>query len=131
MSEASGERSRGSLRGRHHVLPGFGLALGITLVYLTAIVIIPLGGLVLKMSAASWTHVWEAVASPRAVASLQLTVGAALAAATVNAVFGLLVAWVLVRYQLSGQAHRRCDDRSAVRAADGGGGHRADDGVFA
>ncbi len=104
MSEASGERrTRGTFRGRHHVLPGFGLALGITLVYLTAIVIIPLAGLVLKMSTASWAHVWEAVASPRAIASYKLTIGAALAAATVNAVFGLLVAWVLVRYRFPGK----------------------------
>jgi sulfate transport system permease protein len=109
VSEASGERTRGPGsatargRGRHHVLPGFGLALGITLVYLTAIVIVPLAGLVLKMSSASWTHVWEAVASPRAVASYRLTIGAALAAATVNAVFGLLVAWVLVRYRFPGK----------------------------
>jgi sulfate/thiosulfate transport system permease protein len=106
VSEASGERTRPRserVRRKHHVLPGFGLALGITLVYLTAIVIIPLGALVLKMSGASWTHVWEAVASPRALASYKLTVGAALAAATVNAVFGLLVAWVLVRYRFPGK----------------------------
>jgi sulfate/thiosulfate transport system permease protein len=111
VSEASAEQTRPgserarskSARGRHHVLPGFGLALGITLVYLTAIVVIPLAGLVLKMSAASWSHVWEAVASPRAVASYRLTIGAALAAAMVNAVFGLLVAWVLVRYRFPGK----------------------------
>jgi sulfate transport system permease protein len=100
--EASGRRSRRAFR-KHRVLPGFGLALGITLVYLTAIVIIPLAGLVLKMSTASWAHVWEAVASPRAIASYRLTIGASLAAATVNAVFGLLVAWVLVRYRFPGK----------------------------
>jgi sulfate transport system permease protein len=103
VADASGRRSRSRFRGKHHVLPGFGLALGITLVYLTAIVIIPLAGLVLKMSTASWAHVWEAVASPRALASYRLTIGAALAAATVNAVFGLLVAWVLVRYRFPGK----------------------------
>jgi sulfate transport system permease protein len=105
VSEASGEQRRGTSRrgGRRHVLPGFGLALGITLVYLTAIVIIPLGGLVLKMSTASWSHVWEAVSSPRALASYKLTIGASLAAASVNAVFGLLVAWVLVRYRFPGK----------------------------
>jgi sulfate/thiosulfate transport system permease protein len=107
VAEASGGRSRrpsgAKARGRHHVLPGFGLALGITLVYLTAIVLIPLAGLVLKMSSASWAHVWEAIASPRAVASYKLTIGAALAAASVNAVFGLLVAWVLVRYSFPGK----------------------------
>jgi sulfate/thiosulfate transport system permease protein len=95
--------SRGRSRGRHHVLPGFGLSLGITLAYLTAIVLIPLAGLVLKMSSADWPHVWEAIASPRALASYKLTIGASLAAATVNAVFGLLVAWVLVRYSFPGK----------------------------
>ncbi|HNR34177.1 MAG TPA: sulfate ABC transporter permease subunit CysT [Candidatus Hydrogenedentes bacterium] len=85
------------------VLPGFGLAGGYTLFYLCLIVLIPLGAMFLKASTLSWDALWETIASPRAVASYRLSVQAAFAAAAVNAVFGLLVAWVLVRYPFPGK----------------------------
>ena len=84
---------------RHSVLPGFDLALGFTLMYLSFIVLIPLSAAFLKTAAMTWPAFWEAVASPRVVASYRLTFGASLAAAVVNAFFGLVVAWVLVRYE--------------------------------
>lgn len=84
---------------RHSVLPGFDLALGITLLYLGLIVLVPLSAAFLRTATMSWPGFWEAVASPRVMASYRLTFGASFAAALVNAVFGLLVAWVLVRYE--------------------------------
>ena len=84
---------------RHSVLPGFDLALGITLLYLGFIVLIPLSSAFLKTFAMTWPAFWTAVASPRVVASYRLTFGASLAAALLNAFFGLIVAWVLVRYE--------------------------------
>ena len=85
------------------VLPGFKLTLGYTLFYLCLIVLIPLSALVLKTFTLSWDQFWAAVASPRVVASYQLTFGASLIAAMVNVVFGLLVASVLVRYPFPGK----------------------------
>ncbi len=87
------------LRTRHSVLPGFDLALGFTLLYIALIVLIPLSAAFLKTATMSWPAFWEAVSSPRVVASYRLTFGASFAAALVNAVFGLIVAWVLVRYE--------------------------------
>ena len=84
---------------RHSVLPGFDLALGITLLYLSLVVLLPLSAAFARTAAMGWPAFWEAVASPRVVASYRLTFGASFAAAAVNAVFGLLVAWVLVRYE--------------------------------
>ncbi len=84
---------------RHSVLPGFDLALGFTLLYIALIVLIPLSAAFLKTATMSWPAFWEAVSSPRVVASYRLTFGASFAAALVNAVFGLIVAWVLVRYE--------------------------------
>ncbi|MEY4752682.1 MAG: sulfate transporter permease subunit CysT [Pseudomonadota bacterium] len=89
--------SRALLR-RHSVLPGFDLALGFTLLYLSLIVLIPLSAAFLKTATMSWPDFWAAISSPRVVASYRLTFGASLLAALVNAVFGLLIAWVLVRY---------------------------------
>jgi sulfate transport system permease protein len=83
---------------RHSVLPGFDLALGFTLLYLSLVVLVPLSAAFLRTATMSWPAFWEAVASPRVVASYRLTFGASFAAAAANAVFGLLVAWVLVRY---------------------------------
>jgi sulfate transport system permease protein len=80
------------------VLPGFVPTLGFTLFYLGLLVLIPLGGIVIKTSTLTWSQFWVTVASPRALASYQLTLGASAAAALINAVFGLVVAWVLVRY---------------------------------
>ena len=89
--------SRTLLR-RHTVLPGFDLALGFTLLYLSLIVLVPLSAAFLKTFTMTWPAFWDTVTSPRVVASYRLTVGASFAAALVNAAFGLIVAWVLVRY---------------------------------
>ncbi len=85
------------------VLPGFKLTLGFTLFYLSIIVLIPLSALLFKTFTLTWEQFIAAVTSPRVVASYQLTFGASFLAALVNAVFGLLVAWVLVRYQFPGK----------------------------
>jgi sulfate transport system permease protein len=90
-------------RAPKRVLPGFNLTLGYTLLYLSLIVLIPLSALVFKTFTLTWEQFWAAVASPRVVAAYQLTFGASLIAALVNVVFGLLVAWVLVRYQFPGK----------------------------
>jgi sulfate transport system permease protein len=89
---------------RRNILPGFGLSMGYTLLYLSLIVLIPLSTIFLKTSTSGWEHFWETVSAPRAVASYRLTFGASFIAATVNAVFGLLVAWVLVRYRFFGHS---------------------------
>ncbi len=90
---------RKTLLTRHSVLPGFDLALGFTLLYLSFIVLIPLSAAFLKTATMTWPAFWDAVTSPRVLASYRLTFGASLAGALVNAFFGLIVAWVLVRYQ--------------------------------
>lgn len=90
-------------RGAKRVLPGFGLTLGYTLFYLSVIVLIPLSALIFKTFDLSWAQFWEAVAAPRVVASYKLTFGASFMAALVNLVFGLLIAWVLVRYEFAGK----------------------------
>jgi sulfate transport system permease protein len=87
----------------HSVLPGFNLALGITLLYLGVIVLIPLSAAFIKTAALSWAQFWDIVTAPRVVASYKLTFGASFLAATINAVFGLIVAWVLVRYKFPGK----------------------------
>jgi sulfate transport system permease protein len=89
--------------GGKKVLPGFDLTLGYTLLYLSLIVLIPLSALVLKTFTLSWDQFWVAISSPRVLASYRLTFGASLIAALVNVVFGLLVAWVLVRYSFPGK----------------------------
>ena len=83
---------------RHSVLPGFDLALGFTLLYLGFIVLVPLSAAFLKTFTMTWPAFWDAVTSPRVMASYRLTFGASLGAAVLNAFFGLIVAWVLVRY---------------------------------
>ncbi|CAN5765955.1 sulfate ABC transporter permease subunit CysT [soil metagenome] len=88
---------------RHSVLPGFDLALGFTLLYLGFIVLIPLSAAFLKTFTMTWPAFWDAVSSPRVVASYRLTFGASLGAAVLNAFFGLIVAWVLVRYEFFGK----------------------------
>ena len=85
------------------VLPGFNITLGFTLFYLSVIVLIPLSALFFKTFTLSWEQFVSAVSSPRVVASYQLTFGASFLAALVNAVFGLLLAWVLVRYEFPGK----------------------------
>ncbi len=81
------------------VLPGYGLTMGFTLLYLSLLILIPLAGVFFKASEDGWLHLWEAVSSPRALASYRISFGASLLGAIINAVFGLLVAWVLVRYE--------------------------------
>ena len=93
----------GGARGAKRVLPGFGLTLGYTLFYLSVIVLIPLSALFFKTFTLTWEQFWSAVTGPRVLASYRLTFGASLFAALVNLVFGLLVAWVLVRYKFPGK----------------------------
>lgn len=85
------------------VLPGFRLSLGYTLTYLSLIVLIPLAGLAWKSSAVGWDTFFETVTAPRALASYRLTFAAAGVAAVINVVFGLVVAWVLARYEFRGK----------------------------
>jgi sulfate/thiosulfate transport system permease protein len=88
---------------RHSVLPGFDLALGFALLYISLIVLIPLSAAFLKTFTLTWQQFLEATTTPRVLASYRLTFGASFLAALVNAVFGLLVAWVLVRYPFPGR----------------------------
>ena len=90
---------RRTLLKQHSVLPGFDLALGFTLLYLSLIVLIPLSAVFLKTFTMTGPAFWDTVTSPRVLASYRLTFGASLAAALINAFFGLIVAWVLVRYE--------------------------------
>jgi len=85
------------------VLPGFRITLGFTLAYLAVIVLIPLTGLPIRTASMGWDAFWNAVTDPRVVASYKLTLATAFFAACVNAVFGLLAAWVLVRYSFPGR----------------------------
>jgi sulfate/thiosulfate transport system permease protein len=88
---------------RHSVLPGFDLALGFALLYLSLIVLIPLSAAFLKTFTLSWSQFVDAVSTPRVLASYRLTFGASFLAALLNAVFGVIVAWVLVRYRFPGK----------------------------
>ncbi len=85
------------------ILPGFGLTLGFTTFFLSAVVLIPLAALVIKGSTPGFTELKEILLDPRAVASYRLSFGAALLAAVVNAIFGFIVAWTLVRYEFPGR----------------------------
>jgi len=88
---------------RRSILPGFGPALGFTLLYLSFIVLIPLSAAFFKTAALGWEGFWRTATEPRVMASYRLTFGAAFAGAAINAVFGFLVAWVLVRYTFPGK----------------------------
>jgi sulfate/thiosulfate transport system permease protein len=90
-----------------NALPGFGLTMGYTLLYLSLVVLLPIAALLLRTVELSWTDFWRLATTPRALAAYELTFGASLVAALANAVFGTLLAWVLVRYQFPG---RRCID---------------------
>jgi sulfate/thiosulfate transport system permease protein len=92
---------------QRHVLPGFGLSLGFTVLYLSLLVLIPLSTLFLRTATMDWASFVQAVSSPRVLASYKLTFGASLLGAIINAFFGLIVAWVLVRYRFPG--HRLVD----------------------
>ena len=85
------------------VLPGFGLSLGYTLTYLSLLVLIPLAACFLKASKLSWDDFWAVAGSPNAVAAYKLSFGASLGAAAINVVLGVLLAWVLVRYEFPGK----------------------------
>jgi sulfate transport system permease protein len=88
---------------RRNVLPGFGLTMGYTLLYLSLIVLVPLAALFVKSAGMSLEQFWKAVSNPRVVSSYRLTFGASLMAALVNVVFGFVVAWTLVRYKFPGR----------------------------
>ncbi|MBU5638162.1 sulfate ABC transporter permease subunit CysT [Geomonas sp. Red69] len=89
--------------GKNKVVPGFAPALGYTIFYLSIVVLIPLSGLFFKTATLSWADFVAAVTAPRVLASYRVTFGSSLAAALVNAFFGVLVAWVLVRYRFPGK----------------------------
>jgi sulfate transport system permease protein len=92
------------MRGKQFsVLPGFNLTMGFTLLYLSALVLVPFAALLVRASSLSWADFWTLATSDRALASYRLTFGASLIAAIGNAVFGTLVAWVLVRYEFPGR----------------------------
>ncbi len=88
---------------RRNVFPGFRLTMGFTLLYMSLLVFIPLTGVFVKAARLDWPRFLSVVTDPRVVASYRLSFGAALAAAAINAVLGLLVAWVLVRYRFAGK----------------------------
>jgi len=88
---------------QRRVLPGFGLSLGYTLVYLSLLILLPLSGLAFKASSLSFDQFWDIATGERALASYRVTFGASLAAAAINGVFGLVVAWMLVRYPFPGK----------------------------
>ncbi len=92
-----------SSRRPRRVLPGFNLSLGVTLAYLSLIVLIPLSAVFFKAGTLGWDAFWSAVTAPRVFASYRLSFGAALLAAAINTVFGLLLAWSLVRYRFPGR----------------------------
>lgn len=87
----------------HSILPGFNLALGFTLLYLSLIVLIPLSSLFFKTATLGWDDFWEVATSERVLASLRITFIASFAAAALNAIFGLVIAWVLIRYTFPGK----------------------------
>ncbi|MCC6511498.1 MAG: sulfate ABC transporter permease subunit CysT, partial [Pirellulaceae bacterium] len=88
---------------KYSVLPGFNITLGYTLLYLSLIVLLPLSALFIKSAGMGLEQFWQTVSNPRVVASYRLTFGASLLAASINVVFGFIVAWSLVRYQFPGK----------------------------
>ena len=88
---------------RHRPVPGFSLTMGFTLTYLSLIVLLPLAGMVVKTAGLSWGEFARTITDPRVIASYRLSFGASFVGALVNAIFGLLVAWVLVRYRFPGR----------------------------
>ncbi len=88
---------------RPSVIPGFGLTRGFTIAYLTLIILIPLSGVVWRTTGLGWAEFWAIATDERTIKSLQISFGASLIAALVNVVFGVIVAWVLVRYRFPGR----------------------------
>ncbi|WP_332405339.1 sulfate/thiosulfate ABC transporter permease CysT [Vibrio metschnikovii] len=96
--------SRSLTRPRHkRVLPGFGVSLGTSLFFISLILLLPASGLIIQTSNMSWAEYWHVIADPRVVASYKVTIGAALIASLFNGLLGLLLAWVLVRYDFYGK----------------------------
>jgi sulfate transport system permease protein len=91
------------MSGANRVLPGFGLSLGYTLAYLSLIVLVPLSAVFVKTATMDFERFWSVVASERVVASYKLSFGMSLLAAAINVVFGLLLAWAIVRYSFPGK----------------------------
>jgi len=89
--------------GQTRVLPGFGLSLGYTLIYLSLMVLLPLAAVFIQTTTLTWAEFWAIVTAPRVVATYKLSFGAALGAAAINVVFGLMLAWSLVRYSFPGK----------------------------
>ncbi|MDF2715152.1 MAG: sulfate transporter [Paenibacillus sp.] len=102
QSEAAARGPRKTNK-RRSVLPGFGLSMGFTVLYLSLIVLFPLAGIIVKSTEQTWSKFWETVTDPRVIASIQVSLSTSLTAALINAVFGLIVAWVLVRYTFPGK----------------------------
>jgi sulfate transport system permease protein len=97
---------RGQMSGRtksKHLLPGFGLTLGVTMLYLTVIVVLPIAAMLLKAASLGWDDLWRIVSSRRSISAYSVTFGSALLATIFNGFFGLLLAWVLVRYDFRGK----------------------------
>ncbi|MDX2080022.1 MAG: sulfate ABC transporter permease subunit CysT [Terrimicrobiaceae bacterium] len=88
---------------KKHVIPGFGLTLGTTLIYLSLVVLIPLSALCQRTLSGGWEHFWETITAPRVVASYWVSFGISFLAAATNGVFGVIAAWVLVRYRFPGR----------------------------
>lgn len=88
---------------QYSILPGFGITMGFTVLYLGFMVLIPLAMIFVDTSTMGWQRFWETITAERVVASYKLSFGASLVAASINAVFGLLIAWVLVRYSFPGR----------------------------
>jgi sulfate transport system permease protein len=86
-----------------HVIPGFSLSLGYTLLYMNFLVLIPLLALVIRPFELGWDGFWTAISTPRVLAALRLSFGMAAAAAAINSLFGFIIAWVLVRYRFPGK----------------------------
>ena len=91
-------------RARAGVLPGFGLSLGYTVLYLSLVVLLPLTALFLKISSLHWAQFWTIVTTPRVIASYELTFGTSFVAAVINTIFGFLLAWIFTRYTFPGKA---------------------------
>lgn len=92
-----------SIRKKRSVLPGFGLSMGFTVLYLSLIVLIPLSSIIIKTTQQSWEQFWTTVTNSRVLASIEVSLTTSFAAAIINAIFGTIVAWVLVRYQFPGK----------------------------
>ena len=104
MSQSATTAVRRPLRGpSKRVLPGFGLSLGISLLFVSLVLLLPVTGLVVETSGMSWDQFWFVITDPRVVESYKVTLWTALAASLFNGLFGLLLAWVLVRYEFPGK----------------------------